>query len=107
MINNEEWEAKMRSVAAVAVTAILTLVSEVWGCAAGVDDAIKPGKWELSWTAVVPKLQKPPPSVITSVCLPEADLKIPHFHKRLDTTSKGGLGKGFAISIRRLTQPLS
>src|ERR1700730_13873013 len=38
-------EAKMRAATAGA-TAILILVAEVWACAAGAEDAIKPGKWE-------------------------------------------------------------
>ena len=40
-------EANMRAATAVGATAILILVAEVWACAAGAEDAIKPGKWEL------------------------------------------------------------
>src|SRR5271163_376589 len=40
-------------------TAILILVTEVWACAAGAEDAIKPGKWEF-WT-VGAKIPEPPP----------------------------------------------
>jgi hypothetical protein len=36
----------MRAATAVGATAILILVAEVWACAAGAEDAIKPGKWE-------------------------------------------------------------
>ena len=39
----------MRAATAVGATAILVLVTEVWACAAGAEDAIKPGKWEF-WT---------------------------------------------------------
>jgi hypothetical protein len=84
----------MRTVAAVGATAILILVTEAWLRAAGAEDAIKPGKWELSWTVVGPKMQKPPEGMITSVCLPETKLKPPHVHRRFDTTSQGNLGKG-------------
>ena len=38
----------MRAATAVGATAILILVAEVWACAAGAEDAIKPGKWEIS-----------------------------------------------------------
>ena len=34
----------MRAATAVGATAILILVAEVWACAAGAEDAIKPGK---------------------------------------------------------------
>jgi hypothetical protein len=38
----------MRAATAVGATAILILVAEVWACAAGAEDAIQPGKWEIS-----------------------------------------------------------
>ena len=46
----------MRAVAAVGPTAILILVSEGWVCAAGAEDAIKSGKWELRRAALLGKL---------------------------------------------------
>jgi hypothetical protein len=49
----------MRAPTAVGATAILILVTEVWACAAGAEDAIKPGKWEF-WT-VGSKIPEPPP----------------------------------------------
>ena len=45
----------MRTVAAVGATAILILVSEMWVCAAGAEDAIKSGKWEF-WTVAGQKI---------------------------------------------------
>ena len=35
-----------RAATAGGATAIVILVAEVWACAAGAEDAIKPGKWE-------------------------------------------------------------
>ena len=55
----EEAEAKMRAATAVGPTAILIVVAEVWACAAGARDAIKPGKWEF-WI-VGSKIPEPPP----------------------------------------------
>ena len=43
----EGAEAKMRAATAFGATAILILAAEAWACAAGAEDAIKPGKWEL------------------------------------------------------------
>ena len=37
-------EAKMRAASVVGAAAILIFVGEVWACAAGAEDAIKPGK---------------------------------------------------------------
>jgi hypothetical protein len=75
----------MRAATAVGATAILILVTEVWACAAGAEDAIKPGKWEF-WT-VGAKIPEPPPGtqlppsmrwgpegMITSVCISETNL---------------------------------
>ena len=49
----------MRAATAVGATAILILVGVVWACAAGAEDAIKPGKWEF-WK-VGPKIPEAPP----------------------------------------------
>jgi hypothetical protein len=49
----------MRAATAVGATAILILVTEVWACTAGAEDAFKPGKWEF-WT-VGSKTPEPPP----------------------------------------------
>jgi hypothetical protein len=93
----------MRAATAVGATAILILVTEVWACAAGAQNAIKPGKWEF-WT-VGSKIPEPspgtqlPPSVrwgpegmITSVCISETDLPAPHTHT---PTDEKRLGKGY------------
>ena len=89
----------MRAIAAVGATATFILMTEVWGCAARAEDAIKPGKWEF-WTAagqkIPPGTQLPPnmrwgpEGAITSVCVPEA--KPPDVHKREDRTSIFGKG---------------
>jgi hypothetical protein len=105
----------MRATTAVGATAILILVTEVWACAAGAEDAIKPGKWEF-WTVDGPKMQEPPPEtrlpssmrwgpegMITSVCVSETSLKNPHSHMRTRVPRHGDLlpalktrlGKGF------------
>ena len=91
----------MRTAAAVGTTAILILVTEVWGCAARAEDAIKPGKWKF-WTVAgqkIPPGTRLPPEVrwgpegaITSVCVPETKLKPPDVHKRVDRTSSFGKG---------------
>jgi hypothetical protein len=49
----------MRAAKFVWATAIPILVTEVWACAAGAENAIKPGKWEF-WT-VGSKIPEPPP----------------------------------------------
>ena len=51
----------MRAGTAVGATVILILVAEVWACAAGAQDSIKPGKWEISRVAV--GLMQPPPGM--------------------------------------------
>jgi len=92
----------MRAATAVGATAILILVTEVWACAAGAEDAIKPGKWEF-WT-VGSKISEPPPGtqlppsvrwgpegMITSVCFSEASLKVPHSHARTRVPRHGGI----------------
>ena len=49
----------MRAATAVGATAILILATEVWACAAGAEDVIKPGKWEFS--TVGSKIPERPP----------------------------------------------
>ena len=95
----------MRSATAVGASAILILLTEVWACAAGAEDAIKPGKWEF-WT-VGAKVPEPPPGtqrppsmrwgpegMITSVCISETNLKTPHSHVRTSVPRHGDLGEG-------------
>src|SRR5215469_16761317 len=88
----------MRAATAVGATAILILVTEVWACAAGAEDVIKPGKWEF-WTVGL-KIPEPrpgtqlPPSMrwgITSVCLSETTLKTPHSHMRTHMPRHGDI----------------
>jgi Protein of unknown function (DUF3617) len=100
----------MRAATAVGATAILILVTEVWACTAGAEDAIKPGKWEF-WT-VGSKIPEPPPGtqlppsmrwgpegMITSVCFSETNLRshvrtsMPR-HGDLLRALKTRLGKG-------------
>ena len=93
----------MRTVAAVGATAILILVSEMWVCIAGAEDAIKSGKWEF-WTVEGPKIppgtQLPPETrwgfdgAITSICVPETTLNPPHVHRHVDEAPRGKFGKG-------------
>jgi len=84
----------MRALAAVGTTAILILMSEVSVCAAGAQDAIKSGKWELEGPKIAPGTQLPsnmrwgPEGAITSVCVPGTNLKPPDAHKRVDAISK-------------------
>src|SRR6516162_9938274 len=91
----------MRAATAIGATAILILVTEVWACAAGAEDVIKPGKWEF-WT-VGSKIPEPPPGtqlppsvrwgpegMITSVCVSETNLKNPAFPRAdLCATARG------------------
>ena len=92
----------MRAATAIGATAILILVTEVWACAAGAEDVIKPGKWEF-WT-VGSKIPEPPPGtqlppsvrwgpegMITSVCISETTLKTPHYHVRTSMPRHGDL----------------
>jgi hypothetical protein len=98
----EGAEAKMRAATAFGATAILILAAEAWACAAGAEDAIKPGKWEF-WT-VGSKISEPPPGtqlppsvrwgpegMITSVCISETTLKTPHYHVRTSMPRHGDL----------------
>jgi len=79
----------MRAATAVGAAAILILVAEVWTCAAGAEDAIKPGKWEF-WM-VGSKIPEPPPGtqlppsmrwgpegMINSWCISETNPSAPH-----------------------------
>jgi len=92
----------MRAATAVGATAILILVTEVWACTAGAEDAIRLGKWEF-WT-VGSKIPEPPPGtqlppsmrwgpegMITSVCFSETNLKTPHSHLRTSVPRHGDL----------------
>jgi hypothetical protein len=92
----------MRAATAVGATTILILVAEVWACAAGAEDATKPGKWEI-WTEGS-KIPEPPPGtqlppsvrwgpdgMITSVCISETNPPELHTHTPSD---KSALGKG-------------
>lgn len=92
----------MRAVTAVGATAILILVTEVWACAAGAENAIKPGKWEFwtvgskipeppSGTQLPPSVRWGPEGMITSVCISEANLKTPHSHVRTSVPRHGDL----------------
>jgi hypothetical protein len=95
----------MRAVTAIGATAILILVTEVWACAAGAEDAIKPGKWEF-WTVEGSKMPEPPPGTQLPPSQrwgPEGmittKLKIPHSHQRGPSPRPGDpletkLGKG-------------
>ena len=92
----------MRAATAIGATAILILVTEVWACAAGAEDVIKPGKWEF-WTVgskipepspgtqLPPSMRWGPEGMITSVCISEANLKIPHSHVRTSVPRHGDL----------------
>src|SRR5438094_661250 len=51
----------MRTATVVPTIAVLILVAEVWACAARAEDAIKPGKWEISTVAL--GLMHPPPGM--------------------------------------------
>src|SRR5262252_5706540 len=90
----------MRAATAVGATAILFLVVEVWACAAGAEDAIKPGKWEF-WI-VGPKIAEPPPGtqlpasmrwgpegMINSWCISETNPPAPHARTSVPVDEKG------------------
>src|SRR5262249_58884388 len=75
--------SEMRAATAVGATAILILMAEVWACAAGAEDSIKPGMWEY-WivgskipeppqgTPLPPSMQRGPEGMINSWCISEA-----------------------------------
>ena len=90
----------MRAATAVGATAILILVTEVWACAAGAEDAIKPGKWEF-WT-VGAKIPEPPPGtqlppsmrwgpegIINELCINETNPPAPHARTSVPVDEKG------------------
>ena len=90
----------MRTATAAGATAILILVAEVWACAAGAEDAIKPGKWEF-WT-VGSKIPEPPPGtqlppsmqwgpegMINSWCISEINPPAPHARTSVPVGEKG------------------
>jgi hypothetical protein len=90
----------MRAAIAVRTTAILILVAEVWACAAGAEDAIKPGKWE--YWIVGSKLPEPPPGIqfppstrwgpegmIQSWCISETNPPAPHARTSARVEEKG------------------
>jgi len=90
----------MRAATAVGATAILILVGEAWACAAGAEDAIKPGKWEF-WI-VGPKIAEPPPGtqlpasmrwgpegMINSWCSSETNPPAPHARTSVPVDEKG------------------
>jgi hypothetical protein len=102
----------MRAATAVGATAILILVTEVWACAAGAEDAIKPGKWEF-WT-VGSKNPEPPPGtqlppsmrwgpegMIMSVCFSETNLETPHSHVRTSSPRHGDLLRALNTRLGR------
>ena len=115
----------MRAATAVGATAILILVTQVWACPAGAENAIKPGKWEF-WivgskipepspgTELPPGVRWGPEGMITSVCISETNLKAPHSHVRTSVPRHGDLlpalktrlGKGSCNSMRPLMRPL-
>jgi hypothetical protein len=93
----------MRAATAVGATAILILVTEVWACAAGAEDAIKSGKWE--YWIVGSKIPEPPPGtklppstrwgpegMITSVCISETDPPARQMHTPSPETRELGNG---------------
>ena len=90
----------MRTATAAGATAILILVAEVWACAAGAEDANKPGKWEF-WT-VGSKIPEPPPGtqlppsmqwgpegMINSWCISEINPPAPHARTSVPVDEKG------------------
>src|SRR5215831_9877521 len=86
--------------AATAIGATTILVAEVWACAAGAEDAIKPGKWEF-WI-VGSKIPEPPPGtqlppsmrwgpegMINSWCISETNPPAPHARISVPVDEKG------------------
>jgi hypothetical protein len=91
---------KNASATAVGATAILILVAEVWACAAGAEDGIKPGKWEF-WM-VGSKIPEPSPGtqlprsmrwgpdgMIQSWCISETNPPAPHARTSVPVDEKG------------------
>ena len=90
----------MPAATAAGATAILILLAEVWACAAGAEDAIKPGKWEF-WT-VGSKIPEPPPGtelppstrwgpegMINKLCIGETNPPGPHTRTSVTVDGKG------------------
>ena len=90
----------MRAATAVGATALLILVAEVWACAAGADDAIKPGKWEY-WivgskipetslgTQLSPSVRWGPEGMMTSLCISKVNRPASHAHTSVPVDEKG------------------
>ena len=90
----------MRAATVVGATAILIFVVEVWACAAGAEDAIKPGKWEF-WivglkipelspgTQLPPSTRWGPEGMITSWCISETNPPPPHARTSVPVDEKG------------------
>jgi hypothetical protein len=88
----------MRAATAVGATAILILSAEVWECAAGAEDAIKPGKWEF-WivgskiprpgTQLPPSMRWSPEGMINSWCISETKPPAPHARTSVPVDEKG------------------
>jgi hypothetical protein len=90
----------MRAATAVGATAILILVAEVWACAAGAEDAIKPGKWEFwivgskipeppSETQLPPSTRWGPEGMINSWCISETNPPAPPARTSVPVDEKG------------------
>ena len=92
----------MRAATAVGATAILILVTEIWACETGAEDAIKPGKWEF-WI-VGSKMPEPPPGtelppsvrwgpegMINSLCISATNPKALDSHVRTSVPRHGDL----------------
>ena len=92
----------MRTATAAGATAILILVAEVWACAAGAEDAIKPGKWEF-WivgskmpepppgTELPPSVRRGPEGMINSLCISATNPKALDSHVRTSVPRHGDL----------------
>ena len=88
----------MRAATAVGATAILILMAEVWACAAGAEDSIKPGMWEY-WivgskmpeppqgTPLPPSMRRGPEGMINSWCISETPA--PHARTSVPVDEKG------------------
>src|SRR5262249_11764544 len=93
-------EAIIRAATPAGATAILIFMAEVRGCAAGAEDAIKPGKWEF-WL-VGSDIPEPPPGIqlppsirwgpegmINDWCISETNPPAPHTHASVPVDEKG------------------
>jgi hypothetical protein len=90
----------MRAATTAGATAILILVADVSACAAGAENAIKPGKWEF-WI-VGSKIPEPPPGaqlppsvrwgpeeIINELCISETNPPAPHARTSVPVDGKG------------------